>query len=122
MAHHVRGLAKEEVDMPGRRISVIAALSALDALAACGDGAEKSKSLQTPEERIAAALDPCAEGRRAYAQSLCEHEPISLLIVAWPGLDILTNGFYFLAGHIHLDAFQPLHPPQPRLILNLQAR
>jgi hypothetical protein len=74
-----RGPATEEVDMPGRRISMIAALSAVMALAACGDGAEKSKSLQTPEERIAAALDPCAEGRRAYAQSLCENASIASL-------------------------------------------
>jgi uncharacterized protein len=39
----------------------------------------RTKGPQTPEARIAAALDPCAEGRRAFAQSLCENQTLSEL-------------------------------------------
>lgn len=61
-----------------RAISAIcAAVSAL-ALAACeprGDG----KTEATSEQRIAAALDSCAEGRGAFAQAVCQNQSLATL-------------------------------------------
>ena len=64
--------------MSNRRISVSAAiLLAIAVLAGCFG--EKKAPAGTPEERIAAALDPCAEGRGPFAQRICQNQELANL-------------------------------------------
>lgn len=47
-------------------------------LAACGDGS-KGKQTGTPEQRLAAALDSCAEGASGFAQNVCGNQQLATL-------------------------------------------
>ncbi len=64
--------------MPARAIVAVSAALASLLLVACGDGgAGKAKHGGTPQQRLAAALDPCAEGGDAFAQSVCANRTLS---------------------------------------------
>jgi len=57
----------------------ICLVGAVLALAACGESRGEGKTDASAAERIAAALDPCAEGRGAFAQNVCQNRTLSTL-------------------------------------------
>lgn len=61
-----------------RAISAICAALGLLALAACEPSGD-AKTEATSEQRIAAALDPCAAGRGAFAQTVCQNQQLASL-------------------------------------------
>jgi uncharacterized protein YecT (DUF1311 family) len=64
--------------MQARGISLVCAGFAVLALSGCGDhGAGKTEA--SSAERIAAALDTCAEGRGAFARHLCANHELAAL-------------------------------------------
>lgn len=65
--------------MTMRGIWVASASLAALVLAACGDRAEGGKTDESSAERIAAALDVCAEGRGAFAQNVCQNQTLAQL-------------------------------------------
>lgn len=65
--------------MRGRNFGLIALAAASLTLAACGDRAGHEKTPRSAGERIAAALDPCAEDRGAFAQNVCKNEALAAL-------------------------------------------
>ncbi|MGE0740164.1 MAG: hypothetical protein AB7O98_02385 [Hyphomonadaceae bacterium] len=65
--------------MSARAIWVGGAALAFIALASCGNNASGDKTDQSSAERVAAALDVCAEGRGAFAQRLCENRTLANL-------------------------------------------
>lgn len=52
---------------------------AVFALGACGDSQGAGKTDASGAERIAEALDVCAEGRGAFAQNVCQNQTLSTL-------------------------------------------
>ncbi|WP_395647086.1 RsiV family protein [Terricaulis sp.] len=62
-----------------RGLSLIGASIALLAVAACNDHTSGAKTEASSEQRIAAALDTCAEARNGFAQNLCENRALSTL-------------------------------------------
>ena len=48
-------------------------------LIACGDSASGAKTEQSSAERVAAALDVCAEGSTGFAQNVCENRTLAAL-------------------------------------------
>jgi len=65
--------------MPARGLRCSIALIAVLFAAACGDGKDSAKAAQSPEQRIEAALDPCAEGAGNFARSVCENSSLAAL-------------------------------------------
>ena len=64
--------------MPARALVAVSAALASLLLFACGDGGEgKTKQAGTPQQRLAAALDPCAEGGDAFAHSVCANRTLA---------------------------------------------
>lgn len=61
-----------------RRGSRLALVAVALALAACGQGGD-GKTDASSAERISAALDPCAEGRGAFAARVCSDRELSTL-------------------------------------------
>ncbi|MGQ0532796.1 MAG: hypothetical protein ACT4OF_08930 [Caulobacteraceae bacterium] len=59
--------------------STFSAFVALAALAACGDSADGAKTEQSSAERVAAALDVCAEGNGEFAQNVCANRSLAEL-------------------------------------------
>ncbi|MGD9966239.1 MAG: hypothetical protein AB7T59_06940 [Hyphomonadaceae bacterium] len=59
--------------------STIGALAALTTLAACNDTASGAKTEQSSSERVAEALDVCAEGGGEFAQNVCANRTLSEL-------------------------------------------
>jgi hypothetical protein len=55
------------------------ALVALVTLIACGDSASGAKTEQSSAERVAAALDVCAEDSTGFAQNVCENRTLAAL-------------------------------------------
>lgn len=63
-----------------RGLSLLGASIALLAVAACNDDARgASKTEASSEQRIAAALDTCAETRNGFSQSVCENRALATL-------------------------------------------
>ncbi len=65
--------------MQQRGVQWTALIAASLILAACGDRAGDAKTPRSAGERIAAALDPCGEGRGAFAQNVCKNEALAAL-------------------------------------------
>lgn len=65
--------------MPARTLSTLGACVALAALISCGEGANGAKTEQSSAERVAAALDICAEGNAGFAQSVCQNAALAAL-------------------------------------------
>jgi hypothetical protein len=63
--------------MSARGVWFVGAALALSALASCGDSRGASKTEASSAERIAAALDVCAEGRRGFAQQVCANRALA---------------------------------------------
>lgn len=55
------------------------AFIALVTLIACGDSASGAKTEQSSAERVAAALDVCAEGGNEFAQNVCQNRTLAAL-------------------------------------------
>lgn len=60
-----------------RGLSLIGASIALFALAACNDHAGGAKTEASSAERIAAALDTCAESRNEFSQEVCKNRTLA---------------------------------------------
>ncbi len=58
---------------------LIGALTLALSLAACGDRASGAKTDLSSAERVAEALDICAEGRGEFAQHLCQNQALAQL-------------------------------------------
>lgn len=66
--------------MPARGIRLIGAICALAALTACGDnGKGESKTEASSEQRIAAALDTCADAGNPFAHTVCANRSLAAL-------------------------------------------
>lgn len=65
--------------MSARALAVIGASFASIALAACGDNANGAKTEQSSAERVAAALDICAEADTVFAQRVCSNRPLAAI-------------------------------------------
>jgi hypothetical protein len=59
--------------------STVCAFVALAALVACGDSAKGAKTERSSAERVAAALDVCAEGGDGFAQNVCANRALAEL-------------------------------------------
>jgi hypothetical protein len=64
--------------MPARAIIIASISLALLMLAACGERGGQGEN-GTPQERIAAQLDPCTQRDNAFAQSVCANQALSSL-------------------------------------------
>lgn len=61
--------------MSARGVGLLAACAVL-ALSACDNRREAGKTDASSAERIAASLDPCAEGQSGFAAALCQNETL----------------------------------------------
>lgn len=62
-----------------RAVVAICGAFAVLALGACDRENSGGKTEASSEERIAAALDPCAEGRGAFARSVCDNQSLAAI-------------------------------------------
>lgn len=60
-------------------VSTVGAIAAFAALTACNDAASGAKTDQSSAERVAAALDVCAEDSGEFAQQVCDNRALAEL-------------------------------------------
>lgn len=65
--------------MPARNRSFSSVACAIVLLAACSENANGAKTERSSAERVAAALDACAEGGGEFAQHVCQNAPLAQL-------------------------------------------
>lgn len=76
--HKQMGRAEDRIVMSARRVGIAAIASALVALGACGDRRSHTKTAESSAERVAAALDICADAQ-GFAQQVCENRALAAI-------------------------------------------